>query len=280
MIFPSSLINSLDMKRRPFLQKLSIITSMSTLMPFLNYGKMDFPEKIKLKFVVASDGHYGQPNTDYEASHRDLIQAILKENEVDFVVFNGDLIHDDPKWMPEVKKVYDSMQLPYYPVKGNHDRISEESWKNIWGIPADHRFVWKEHYGMILANSSNEAGEYLCADLDFLKDSFEAFRNLPYVFLFIHISQNDWTLHGISCEPVLELIAKYPNVRAIFHGHDHDVDGIMRNRKKPYLWSGHFGGSWGSPHPGFRVCEVGQDGKVVTYLKAIKDGMILNGHTI
>lgn len=253
---------------------------MTTLMPFLNYGKMDFPEKTKLKFIVASDGHYGQPNTDYEGSHTALIQAILQEGEVDFVVFNGDLIHDDPKWMPEVKKVYDNMKLPYYPVKGNHDRISEESWENIWGIPSDHRFVWKKHYGMILANSSNKAGEYLCADLEFLKASLEEFKVLPYAFVFIHISQSDWTLHGIQCEPVLELIANYPNVRAIFHGHDHDVDGIMRNRKKPYLWSGHFGGSWGSPHPGYRVCEVGEDGKVVTYLKAMKDGMILSGHTI
>jgi 3',5'-cyclic-AMP phosphodiesterase len=76
------------------------------------------------------------------------------------------------------------------------------------------------------------------------------------------------------------LIAAYPNVKAIFHGHDHDVDGIMLNKKKPYLWSGHFGGSWGSPFPGYRVCEVGEDGKVVTYLRSMADGVILSGHTL
>ncbi|WP_304517702.1 metallophosphoesterase family protein [Cecembia rubra] len=268
------------MKRRPFLKKLTFLTSMTSLMPFLNYGKMEFPEKTKLKFIVASDGHYGQPNTEFEASHKTLLKAIQQEQEVDFVVFNGDLIHDDPKWMPEVKKVYDSLKLPYFPVKGNHDRISETAWQNIWGIPADHRFVWKEHFGMILANSSNQAGEYLCADTEFLKSSLEEFKNLAFVFVFVHISQNDWTLHGVSCDPFLELMARYSNVRAIFHGHDHDVNGIMRNRKKPYLWSGHFGGSWGSPHPSYRVCEVGGDGKVITYLKSMNEGMILSGHTI
>lgn len=268
------------MKRRPFLKKISLLTSMTSLMPFLNYGKMDFPEKTKLKFIIASDGHYGQPNTPFETIHQTLIKAIQEEEGVDFVVFNGDLIHDEPKWMPEVKKVYDIIGLPYYPVKGNHDRISETSWEEIWGIPADHSFIVKEQYGMIIANSSNEAGDYLCVNVDFLRSSLESFKELPFVFVFIHISQNDWTLHGISCQEVLETLAAYPNVRAIFHGHDHDVNGIMRSRKKPYLWTGHFGGNWGSPLPGYRVCEVGEDGKVITYLKDMKEGLILSGHTL
>lgn len=268
------------MKRRQFIKKASFLTSMTSLMPFLNYGKMDFPENTELKFIIASDGHYGQPNTDYEGSHKMLVDAIHQEEGVDFVVFNGDLIHDEPKWMPEVKKVYDSLKVPYYPVKGNHDRISEADWEKIWGIPADYSFVLQERYGVILANSSNEAGDYLCVDFDFLKNSLEAFKSLSLVFICIHISQNDWTRHGISCKAILDLISSYPNVKAVFHGHDHDVNGIMLNQKKPYVWSGHFGGSWGSPLPGYRVCEVGEDGKVITYLKSMKDGLILSGYTL
>jgi predicted MPP superfamily phosphohydrolase len=268
------------MQRRPFIKKLGFITSSITLMPFISYGKMDFPTKSNLKFIIASDGHYGQPNTDFEGSHKMLIDAIHQEEGVDFVIFNGDLIHDDPKWMPEVKKVYDSLKVPYYPVKGNHDRISEIDWENIWGIPANYSFILQERYGVILANSSNEAGDYLCVDIDFLKNSLEAFKSLSFVFIGIHISQNDWTRHGVSCKSVLDLIASYPNVKAVFHGHDHDVNGVMLNQKKPYIWSGHFGGSWGSPLPGYRVCEVGEDGKVITYLKSMKDGLILSGYTL
>jgi len=268
------------MQRRPFIKKLALITSSFTVMPFISYGKMDFPKNSALKFIIASDGHFGQPDTDFEGSHKMLIEALHQEEQVDLVVFNGDLIHDDPKWMPEVKKVYDTLRFPYYPVKGNHDRISESDWEKIWGIPADYAFIIQEKYGFILANSSNKAGDYLCVDLDFLHRNLEAFKTLPMVFICIHISQNDWTRHGVACQEILNLIASYSNVRAVFHGHDHDVDGIMLNQKKPYLWSGHFGGSWGSPFPGYRVCEVGVDGKVVTYLKSMKEGLILNGHTL
>jgi hypothetical protein len=268
------------MNRRPFLKKLTLATSAVSAMPFFAFGKIHFPANSSLKFIIASDGHYGQPNTDFEEIHASLIEAVNGEKDVDFVVFNGDLIHDDPVLMPKVKAVYDTLKVPYFPVKGNHDRVLEADWERIWGIPADFAFRAKGNYGMILANSSNQAGEYLCVNTDFIKSKLEEFKDLSHVFLFIHISQNDWTRHGVPCEEVLELIAAYSNVKAIFHGHDHDVDGIMLNRKKPYLWSGHFGGSWGSPHPGYRVCEVGEDGKVVTYLKAMKDGMVLSGHTL
>ncbi|MBN7811229.1 metallophosphoesterase [Algoriphagus sp. H41] len=268
------------MHRRPFLQKISLLgTSLMTL-PFVSYGKLDFPKATRLKFITASDGHYGQPNTDFESSHRDLIQAINREENVDFVVFNGDLIHDEPKWMPEVKKVYDTLQVPYYTTRGNHDRVSDAAWEEIWGRPDNFAFVSKAQHGIILASCSNEAGDYLCADAAFLKSQLEAYKALSHVFLFVHISQNDWTRHGVACQEILDLIASYPNLRATFHGHDHDVDGIMLYKKNPFLWSGHFGGSWGNPFPCYRVCEVGEDGKTVTYLKTVKDGTILNGNNL
>ena len=268
------------MRRRPFLQKISLIGSSIMTLPFISYGKMDLPKASQLKFITASDGHFGQPDTDFEASHRQLIEAISKEVNVDFVVFNGDLIHDDPKWMPEVKKVYATLNVPYYTTRGNHDRVSEEAWEEIWGRPADFAFLSKDRYGIILANSSNEKGEYLCINREFLESKLEEFKERSHVFLFVHISQNDWTRHGIPCQEILDLIASYPNVKATFHGHDHDVDGIMLYKKKPFLWSGHFGGSWGNPFPSYRVCEVGEDGKTATYLKTVKDGTILNGNNL
>jgi predicted MPP superfamily phosphohydrolase len=268
------------MQRRPFLHKISVLGTSIISFPFISFGKADFPKATRLKFITASDGHFGQPDTDYQTSHRNLIEAIHREENVDFVVFNGDLIHDEPKWMPEVRKVYDTLKVPYYVCKGNHDRISENSWLQIWNQPADFAFTKKDNYGFILLNCSNEAGDYLCANIDFARLILDEYSKLSHVFLFVHISQNDWTRHGVACDELLNLIAGYPNIKATFHGHDHDVDGIMINRKKPYLWSGHFGGSWGNPFPCYRVCEVGEDGKTITYLKSVKDGMILNGHNL
>ena len=127
---------------------------------------------------------------------------------------------------------------------------------------------------------NNLAGEYLCADLNYLKGVLNSFEKLQQVYVFIHISQQDWTRSGVACQEFMDLIASYKNVRATFHGHDHDLDGLMVYRDKPFLWAGHFGGSWGNPFPSYRVCEVGEDGKAVTYLKTIKEGMLLNQHPL
>jgi predicted MPP superfamily phosphohydrolase len=268
------------MQRRPFLQKISLFGTSLMTMPFMLYGKMDFPKKTRLKFITASDGHFGQAETDFKQSHQNLIEAIQKENEVDFVLFNGDLIHDDPKWLPEVKKVYNQLQVPHYVTRGNHDRVSAETFEEVMGQPSNFSFKKKGDNGFILLDCSNEKGEYLCADLDFLSTHLEKYTELAHVFVFVHISQNDWTRHGIDCKPFLDLVTSYSNVKATFHGHDHDVDGQMLYNRKPFLWSGHFGGSWGNPFPSYRVVEVGEDGKVITYLKTVKEGMILNGYNL
>lgn len=275
------------MNRRPFLKNLSLLGSSLVTLPLagfpLTLSKTE-EEKAFLplfKFVTASDGHFGQADTDFKTSHQNLIQAIKRESDVDLVVFNGDLIHDDPVFMPEVKKVYDQLSpLNYYVVKGNHDKVSDSRWLEIWGQASNTFFTVKDDYGMIILNSSNEAGDYLCVDVGFLQTALSKTQSLKQVFIFIHISQKDWTRHGVDCQGVLDLIASYPNVKATFHGHDHDVDGIIWNQKKPYFWSGHFGGSWGNPFPSYRICEVDEQGKTRTSLKRISDGLILNSHQI
>jgi len=268
------------MKRRPFLQKLTLFSSVVMALPLDSLSKTIKEEPKKLRFIVASDGHFGQPDTDYTSTHSKLMESINAEEQVDFVVFNGDLIHDDPAFLPQVKTYYDSLKSPYYVTRGNHDRISEKGWLDLWGTPENYAFDGKDGSGIILLNSSNEAGEYLCGDVPYLKSKLEEFNHLSHVFVFIHISQNDWTRNAVKCEELLEVVAMYKNVKAVFHGHDHDVDGIMINRGKPYLWDGHFGGSWGNPFHTYRVVEILEDGKTITYLKTVKDGTVLNGHSL
>ncbi len=268
------------MQRRPFLQKLSLLSTGILTLPFATYGQVSLPRATRLKFITASDGHWGQPNTDFAGSHRQLIEAIHREKGVDFVVFNGDLIHDTPSFLPEVKTVYDQVQFPTFATRGNHDRVDAETFARIMGNPTNQSFVVKDDYGIVLLDSSNLAGEYLCADLNYLKGVLTSYVKLEQVYVFIHISQQDWTRNGVACQEFMDLIASYPNVRATFHGHDHDLDGLMVYKKKPFLWAGHFGGSWGNPFPSYRVCEVGEDGKAVTYLKTVKEGMVLSSHPL
>ena len=268
------------MHRRPFLQKLSLISTGILTLPFATYGQVSLPRATRLKFLTASDGHWGQPNTDFEGSHRQLIDAIHREKGVDFVVFNGDLIHDTPSFLPELKTVYNQVQFPTFATRGNHDRVDADAYFQIMGHPTNHAFVVKDQFGAILLDSSNSAGDYLCADLIYLKEVLSSYEKMEQVYVFIHISQQDWTRNGVACQEFMELIASYPNIKATFHGHDHDIDGLMVYKKKPFLWAGHFGGSWGNPFPSYRVCEVGEDGKAVTYLKTVKDGLVLNSHPL
>jgi len=256
------------MDRRPFLQKISLLSAGIVTLPFINYGQVSLPKSTRLKFITASDGHWGQPNTDFSLTHGQLIEAIHQEKGVDFVVFNGDLIHDTPSLLPEVKAVYNQLQVPNFATRGNHDRVDAATFLRI------------NQFGVILLDSSNVAGDYLCADLNYLKGVLTSYEKLQQVYVFIHISQQDWTRNGVACQEFMDLIASYPNVKATFHGHDHDLDGLMVYKKKPFLWAGHFGGSWGNPFPSYRVCEVGEDGKAVTYLKTVKEGMVLNSHPL
>lgn len=268
------------MQRRPFLQKLSLLSTGLITLPYATYGQVNLPKSSRLKFITASDGHWGQPNTNFSLSHQNLIDAIHREKGVDFVVFNGDLIHDTPTFLPEVKAVYDQVQFPTFATRGNHDRVDQETFASVIGHATNHSFVVKDDYGVILLDSSNVAGDYLCADLTYLRNVLTTYEKLAQVYVFIHISQQDWTRNGVACQEFMELIASFSNVKATFHGHDHDLDGLMVYRNKPFLWAGHFGGSWGNPFPTYRVCEVGEDGKTVTYLKTVKDGTLLNSHPL
>ena len=71
------------MHRRPFLQKLSLFSTGLIALPFATYGQVTLPKSTRLKFITASDGHWGQANTDFAGSHRQLMEAIHREKGVD-----------------------------------------------------------------------------------------------------------------------------------------------------------------------------------------------------
>jgi len=220
-----------------------------------------------LRFAVASDGHFGQPDTPYEMYHRQIIDWLNQEHEkqpLELCIFNGDLIHDDPQYIEPVKSYYDQLQFPYYTTKGNHDQVSAERWKEVWGYEENHSFE-QSGVAFLLGTTSNEQGEYLCANLEWLEAALDQHQSAEHIFVFLHISQQKWTKHGIDCPEAMKLIESRENVRATFHGHDHDIDGVMYSNSKPYFFDGHIGGSWGVPYRGFRVVDIFEDGRIEAY---------------
>jgi 3',5'-cyclic-AMP phosphodiesterase len=257
--------------RRKFIKNISFASA------FLITGKVTslsandvigLKSKVKLRFVVASDIHYGQPNTLYEQMMETVTQQINlfhQQSPLDFCVMNGDLIHNEKSFLPLVKKKMDVLKMPYYVTRGNHDMVTPEFWNNVWGTPLNHDVVIKGN-GILLGDTSNEKGTYISPDLSWLNNTLESHKDKNQVFIFLHIPQAKWTVNGISTPAVFDIIKKYPNVKAVFHGHEHDQDGVKMVEKVPYIFDAHIGGSWGTPYKGYRVVELLKDNTMITYM--------------
>ncbi|MEJ6979120.1 metallophosphoesterase [Pedobacter sp. P351] len=225
----------------------------------------------KLRFALASDGHYGQPGTQSDKMFADLISWLNDEHSkkpLDFVIFNGDLVHDDPKLLEVVKlKYFNDLKMPFYAVPGNHDRCSTSRWKSVFGYEDNYVFESKGT-GFVMGNTSNEKGEYICPDNEFLKRSLDSFKDKKVVFVVLHIPPHKWLpqeTYFVHCEDTLKLLHQYPNLKAVFHGHDHSLDGIRYTGKLPHLFDGHFGGNWGTDYKGYRIVEIDDENKIFTY---------------
>ena len=257
--------------RRKFIKNISLASAffLSGKVAALSPSEvMNYSNKVILRFAVASDIHYGQPDTAYEQ----MLETVTKHinlfhdhSPLDFCVMNGDLIHNEKSFMPVVKTKLDVLSMPYYVTRGNHDMVSSDYWNSIWGMPLNHDVLIKKN-AILLGDTSNEKGTYESPNINWLTDKLEAYKNKKNCFLFIHIPQAKWTPNGIDNPAVFETIKKYPNVKAVFHGHEHDQDGFKMVDKVPFIFDAHVGGNWGTAYKGFRVVELMKDNTMITYM--------------
>ncbi len=266
---PDQKINQVS--RRSFIRNISFATA------FLASGSLqkltaaeveNWKDKVVLRFAVASDAHYGQPNTAFDEMIEKVtgqINLFHKENPLDFCVINGDLIHNEKPLLPKVKGKLDALTMPWHVTRGNHDMVTEDEWKAVWNRPLNYDAVVKKH-ALIMGDTSNEKGTYLSPDLVWLKAKLDEHKKRKHVFLFLHIPQAKWTANGIDTPAFFELIRQYPNIKAVFHGHEHDQDGVKMDGKIPFLFDSHIGGNWGTAYKGFRVVELMDNGTMVTYM--------------
>ncbi len=191
--------------------------------------------KKKIRFVIASDGHYGEKNTDYVNFFNTLVTRINEEHKkerFDFCMINGDIVHNDPAFYPDAKAVLDQLAPRYYVTLGNHDRVSGEQWAGIWNMPLNYDFVIGDT-AFLAAATSDISGKYQSPDLGWFSQKFEQHKKKKNLFVFFHI---------------------------------HDEDGIKTWQNLRFVFDAHFGGSWGTTYRGFRVVELLKDNSVLTYI--------------
>ena len=263
--------NQDQISRRHFVKNISFASAFFMGGGFQSLSSQDvdaLKDQVKMRFAVASDAHYGQPNTPYEAMMDTIIDKINLfhgSNPLDFCVMNGDIVHDEKSFLAQAKQKIDGLKVPYFVTRGNHDKCSSDYWEQVWNMPLNHQKIVKNSL-VLLGDTSNEQGTYVSPDLAWLEAQLEANKKRKNIFLFLHIPQAKWTKNGIETPAFFELIKKYSNIRAVFHGHEHDQDGVQMVGKLPFLFDSHIGGSWGTSHKGFRVLELLNSGTVITYL--------------
>jgi len=262
----------MSISRRRFLRvglnSAFILTAGNALRPLgENFLNDSLRSKRLCRFAIASDGHYGQPDTQYENLHSQMIQWINAEKNnhgVDFTVINGDLFHDDVSFLEPVKKSWNNLAMPYYVSHGNHDKTEEAHWKTVWNLPWHFSF---EHgdVGVIVLNTADAKGTYICPDVDWTKSELEKLSSKKQLFVIMHITPFTWTKNGIACPAIVDLFDQQKNLKAVFHGHDHDRDDVKENNGRYYFFDSHVGGSWGTKYNGYRIVEVFKNGEIVTY---------------
>jgi 3',5'-cyclic AMP phosphodiesterase CpdA len=211
-----------------------------------------------LRFAVASDGHLGEPDTPSDTYYTDLLSALgnlHQSSPLDFVVINGDLIHEgNSGLLPNAKAYLDKLPVPYYVTRGNHDQVSVATWQQLWGYSTNH-VVALPKATLVLLDTSDETGAYLCGDAVWLRTAMTTVRTGVPVFLFMHIPFIHNAQGTDVCGDIVKVLSDYPSIRAVFHGHDHTKDLGLYYGQAALLFDAHFGSSWGTAYRGYRVVE-------------------------
>lgn len=267
------------MQRRKFLQNLSgaamLLMANGMVQPLKAAGFSPLQAPNRFRFAVTSDGHYGQPKTPFEDYYSHISSAINIFHEklpLQFTVANGDLIHDNPDFLPAAAEALKKIKTPVYVTQGNHDHVSADRWKQVWGMDVNHAVEHGDQV-ILLGTTSNEKGTYLPPDTAWFEQQLKKYKNAKNIFLFFHITPVKWTEHSVDGKEFQQLIKQYPNIRAAFNGHDHDQDGVKMLGRIPFLFDGHFGGSWGTSYRGFRVVEIMEDNSLLTYMMSPTEKM-------
>ena len=109
----------MSIDRRSFLNHSALCTAATTLPArWCRAKELPVNRKLKMRFAVASDLHYGQGNTPYEKMAEDMVGWMNKEKEnkgLDLLFINGDLTQDKTEMLLSLRDRHLSkLKMPYY----------------------------------------------------------------------------------------------------------------------------------------------------------------------
>ena len=277
----------MSVNRRKFFQltfkTVVVIGAGNTLQSFAaNSFTLPHKDDILLRFAVVSDGHYGQPGTKYEEMHNEMVDwlnAEHKKRSLNFTVVNGDLFHDNNEMLLPVKKQWDKLVMPYYVSHGNHDKVTEDVWQQTFNTKWHYAFE-HDDIAFLVLNTADVTGKYIWPDLQWTKEQLEKYAAKKQLYVFMHITPFDWTKGGLPCPEIASMFSNQKNLKAVFHGHDHDQDNVKENGGKYFFFDSHVAGNWGTTYRGYRIVEVLKNGSVITYQMNPSGNIQVNNNTL
>ena len=238
-------------KKEGFFTKLTNALITICLTAGMLWGLQAYSGATSLKFAQVSDVHFLEngSNTTFKMigeSPRlldDAIEQINEQNDLDFVMFTGDLI--DKSFEKELRAVLPHVQklnTPWYFAFGNHDRcvggylttevylkMLNEVNKNYKFKKTYYSFEPKKSYKVIvlddiITNEITSNGFIDDAQLKWLKNELDKSKN-DTVLIFMHVpliepfASPNHKLRNAS--QVIKLIESYKNPIGVFQGHYH-----------------------------------------------------------
>lgn len=245
-----------------------------------------------IRMAVTGDGHWNITRGDDQVNNWDnygnglhyrdrhdlminlLNDEVASNKGLDFVVFNGDLVHNDGREWENVKEQYDRLNVPYRVVHGNHDgdehgKRGFSDWEDLWGTGYNYHEEYKGVGFIFLGTGVEYRAEHYRTkpwDFDYFKKWADYYtnRDMP-VFLFTHVAFDHSQFGGDNYgafSPVGQQFHNYiknnPLVKATFFAHNHQHRGVRIIDGHPYYWSGHFGHQPPTRvnPPSYRVVEI------------------------
>jgi hypothetical protein len=270
-----------------------------------DFGLMLTPQKNKsaFTFVHITDVHllkdtseckkiYGHTSfADPQRFFRETIDEIDRIGP-DFVVCTGDLIacgdremiYKAKEWYELFSHLTDDLDMPFYPVLGNHDLVGVYNRNVDITDPRYGKGMYEEYFGptyysfdyglyhLMVLDPHHVAGrrmEYLLPrqQLGWLEKDLTLNIDKP-TLIFFHEPTPDWE----NRKKVLNILKQY-NIQGMFCGHWHN-DTLLDSKRIPEQVTGAVCGCWwygpnpdGSP-PGYRVVRV-DNGGISSFYKAI-----------
>lgn len=246
-----------------------------------------------VRIGIVTDPHYAQidswSNRYYRESLDKMKECIefMNREEVDFLVELGDFVNGAEEqtfgYLNEIENLYSTFRGPRYHVLGNHDldSLSKMQFQSvISNTGLEESATWYSfnrnglHVVVLDANFTSDgddydSGNFHWADANIPEEQLDwlikdlTHNDLPVV-VFVHqlLDKDEGSYYINNSVEVRGILTKFPNLLAVFHGHQHEGQYSRMNGIHYYTFVAMVEGS-GAESSSYSIADVYDNGDII-----------------